>query len=130
MSSQPVSNDRGRHEVFATDFQICVIELLNRTLIENQIGSSDVRREICRAFSERFGDFIDQGWFQGEQPKTYPYLCFATRTERTDSDAGSVTEIVAPETTSFLYESFSESVGWYFDEQSESLALEIEVGVC
>ena len=41
MASQTFTNDRARHDELSTDFQICIIDLLNRTLIENGIESLD-----------------------------------------------------------------------------------------
>ncbi len=127
-----VQLDRDTYERMATDCQIVLIDLLNRSLKDSGVNDKEKRQRICERFSEAAGDFIDQGWFKSEDSggrKVYPLLCFAERGDWSDTEVGPITQAIGPDPTSFFYESFSASCEWYFDEHNEALE-GIETGSC
>lgn len=109
------------------DFQAVTMHLLDEVLRGQGIGDSAQRRRICDRFSERFGVFVDQGWFRGVRPEAYPLLAIAERGPFTDTEHGALERILIPRTVSLLAETLSGTAGFYFDEQGESLQGEIEV---
>jgi hypothetical protein len=110
-----LSQDHIYEEIAAT-YQCLEFERLNEILKKHGLDVT-VRREICEEFVFSSGVFFDQFWFEAEENKMLPRICFLEMSTELDS-AEDHTLFIPCEDFSFHEYAYGNS-SWYFDEHNE-----------
>ncbi|PIF91766.1 hypothetical protein CLU86_2701 [Acidovorax sp. 62] len=109
-------------------FMALMTHRLNAALRENGIASSEQRQEICAQFMFSQAYELDAGWFQEENVRYFPKLCFLERAKPTeDENLGAVNVVHIPSEASSWHEYAHGVVSDYF-ESGESLDPPVRTG--
>ncbi len=112
----------------AMTFISLVTHRLNTALRENGVSDSEARQEICANFMFGLSYDLDAGWFQEEQTRYFPKVCFLERLKPTDDEnLGAVKVLHLPSEASSWHEYAHGVVSQYFEED-EALGPGVRTG--
>ncbi len=115
-------NDEHTVEVLddvAMTFMTLATHRLNTVLRNNGISDSGQREEICAQFMFGLSYDLDSGWFQDDETRFFPKVCFLERAKpKEDENLGKVKVIHLPNEASSLHEYAFGVVSDYFESES------------
>jgi len=126
METQLIRSDA--FEEMASAYQCIQIDVLNNVLKEHGISDVAIRREICDDFLFQMGEFHDQCWFEAEEERVYPLLCFSTEFLSQSSSEKQLGNVYVPSEMFAFHEYADGNITWYFDDNQEN-ADEIKRGI-
>ena len=117
-----INVDEEAYEEAMIDYQLVVIDILNKALIENGIEDAELRQNICSSFDSRQSPLLDQGWLKGATEKVFPEVVFSKRTFCQDEGLLDMEEVILPEYASNFHEYGAGSLEEYFGESDQKLS--------
>lgn len=105
-----------------------VIDRLNAALVKGGVKTARARKKICENFLFDLSYQLDAGWFEQDDNRYFPKVCFLERAKaKAGENLGTVKVIHLPNEATSWHEYAMGVVGQYFDEE-ETVVPEVRTG--